>query len=54
MTLLTTRTGRECDKPHCHDPQYRTYTDEHGNRLVLCESHYFQVVADDTNYISIE
>lgn len=52
MALVTTRMGGVCEKPSCEREQYRVYTGENGNRLALCEDHYFQFVADRSDTIS--
>jgi len=51
MALVTTRMGGVCEKPSCEREQYRVYTGENGNRLALCEDHYFQFVADRSDTI---
>jgi hypothetical protein len=34
-----------CDHPECADDAPKTYTDEHGNTLALCEAHYYYLVS---------
>ena len=39
----------ECQHPHCQKALLdggQTYQDEHGNELLLCPKHYYQLVAD--------
>lgn len=54
MTLVTTRTDTECAILDCSEPQFRTYIDDNGNQLALCEGHYFEVVSRNTNDIPLE
>ena len=38
----------ECEHPHCQKALLdggQTYADEHGNELVLCPKHYYELVA---------
>jgi len=41
----------ECQHPHCQKALLdggQTYVGEHGNELVLCPSHYYKLVADES------
>ena len=40
----------ECEHPHCQKALLdggQTYADEHGNELLLCPNHYYELVADE-------
>lgn len=34
-----------CEKPNCTATASKTYTGEQGNKLKLCEKHYYDLVA---------
>jgi len=38
-----------CEKPRCNGLQEKTYTGENGNKLRLCEKHYYNLVANGSN-----
>ena len=38
-----------CEKPRCNGVQEKTYTGENGNKLKLCEKHYYNLVANGNN-----
>ena len=36
-----------CDHPKCDDDVHKTYSDDHGNDLELCEAHYYYLVSGE-------
>jgi len=41
-----------CQEPRCNAPATETYTGEHGNRLKLCDKHYYNLVANNCGTIT--
>lgn len=46
---------QQCDKPNCSSEAEKTYKGKHGNKLYLCERHYYNFVAsgEDSNSTNI-
>lgn len=39
----------ECQKPGCTEDWEEKYKDEHGNRVKVCEKHYYRLVVRQRN-----
>jgi len=43
----------ECEKPWCTELPSKTYSDDNGNRLSLCEEHYYELVTGRKSSVTI-
>lgn len=41
---MTPGLSSKCGKPHCDEQGTKTYRDENGNSITLCDEHYYQAV----------